>query len=45
VEALKALKLSLEKTSKYWAARTEEQMFAIAAWIAKAEGDAPWPRS
>jgi tetratricopeptide (TPR) repeat protein len=39
VEALKALKASLDKTSKYWAARTEDQMFAVSAWIAKAEGD------
>ena len=40
IEALKALKADLDKTSKYWAARTEEQMFAVSAWIAKAEGDA-----
>jgi predicted Zn-dependent protease len=39
IEALKALKHSLDKTSAYWAARTEEQIYAISAWIARAEGD------
>ena len=39
IDALKALKDSLDKSSKYWAARTEEQMFAVSAWIANAEGD------
>jgi tetratricopeptide (TPR) repeat protein len=39
VEALKALKQSLDKTSAYWAARTEEQIFAVSAWIARGEGD------
>jgi tetratricopeptide (TPR) repeat protein len=41
IEALKELKASLDRTSKYWAARTEEQMYAVSAWIAKAEGDVP----
>ena len=40
IEAMKALKAALDKTSKYWAARTEDQMFAVTAWIAKAQGDA-----
>jgi hypothetical protein len=39
IEQLKALKLVLDKSSPYWAARTEEQIYAISAWIAKAEGD------
>jgi tetratricopeptide (TPR) repeat protein len=39
IEALNALKQSLEKTSKYWAARTEDQIYAVSAWIANAEGD------
>jgi hypothetical protein len=39
IAALKELKTSLDKSSKYWAARTEDQMFAVSAWIAKAEGD------
>ncbi len=39
VTALKELKQSLDKSSSYWAARTEEQVYAVSAWIARAEGD------
>jgi predicted Zn-dependent protease len=39
IDSLKALKQSLDKTSTYWAARTEEQIYAVSAWIARAEGD------
>jgi hypothetical protein len=39
IEALTTLKASLEKTAPYWAARTDEQIHAVSAWIAKAEGN------
>jgi tetratricopeptide (TPR) repeat protein len=39
IDALKALKQSLDKSSPYWAARTEEQIYAVSAWIARAEGE------
>jgi hypothetical protein len=39
IDALKALKASLDKTSRYWAARTEEQIYAVSAWLALAAGD------
>ena len=39
VDALKALKQSLDKSSPYWAARTEEQIYAVSAWVARAEGE------
>jgi len=39
IDALKTLKQSLDKTSTYWAARTEEQIYAVSAWVALAEGD------
>jgi tetratricopeptide (TPR) repeat protein len=40
VEALKALQATLQRSSQtYWAARTEEQVYAIAAWVALASDD------
>ena len=39
IDALKLLKQSLDKTSTYWAARTEEQIYAVTAWVARAEGN------
>ncbi len=39
IEAMKALKQSLDRSSPYWATRTEEQIYAVSAWIARAEGD------
>lgn len=39
IDALKALKQSLDKSSPYWAARTEEQIYAVSAWVARAEGE------
>jgi len=39
IDALKALKQSLDKSSPYWAARTEEQLYAVSAWVARAEGE------
>ncbi len=40
VQALQELRAALEKSSQsYWADRTEEQMLAVMAWIAYAEGD------
>ena len=39
LEALAALQAALEKASeKYWADRTREQILAISAWVALAEG-------
>ena len=39
VEAMKALRTALEQSNQsYWADRTEEQMLAVAAWIALKEG-------
>jgi tetratricopeptide (TPR) repeat protein len=39
IEAIKALRASLEKSNQsYWADRSEEQMLAISAWIALKEG-------
>src|SRR6266404_3346161 len=39
IEAIKALRAALEKSSqRYWADRSEEQMLAISAWIALKEG-------
>jgi tetratricopeptide (TPR) repeat protein len=39
IEAIKALRATLEKSSQsYWADRSEEQMLAISAWIAFKEG-------
>jgi tetratricopeptide (TPR) repeat protein len=39
IEAIKALRAALEKSNQsYWADRSEEQMFAISAWIALKEG-------
>ena len=38
--ACKALRAALEKSDdSYWADRTEEQMLAVSAWVALAEGD------
>src|SRR6185369_8178657 len=39
IDALKALKQSLDKSSPYWAARTEEQIYAVSAWVARTEGE------
>jgi len=40
IEAMQALRTQLEKTNNsYWADRTEEQMLAVSAWIALAEGN------
>jgi len=39
IEAIKALRAALEKSNQsYWADRSEEQILAITAWIALAEG-------
>ena len=39
IEAMQALQRALEKTNdSYWAARTEEQVYAVSAWVALAEG-------
>jgi tetratricopeptide (TPR) repeat protein len=39
IEAIKALRASLEKSNQsYWAERSEEQILAISAWIALKEG-------
>lgn len=39
IDALKALQQSLDKSSPYWAARTEEQIYAVSAWVTRAEGE------
>jgi tetratricopeptide (TPR) repeat protein len=40
IRALQELRGILEKTSQsYWADRTEEQMLAVSAWVAHAEGE------
>jgi tetratricopeptide (TPR) repeat protein len=40
VEAMQGLRARLEKAdNSYWADRTEEQMLAVLAWVALAEGD------
>jgi len=39
IQALEDLRSALEKANQsYWAARTEEQMLAVSAWVAYAEG-------
>jgi tetratricopeptide (TPR) repeat protein len=39
IEAIKALRATLEKANQsYWAARSEEQILTISAWIALKEG-------
>jgi tetratricopeptide (TPR) repeat protein len=39
IEAMQALQRALEKANdSYWAARTEEQVYAVSAWLALAEG-------
>ena len=39
IEAMQALQRALEKANdSYWAARTEEQIYAVSAWVAHAEG-------
>jgi tetratricopeptide (TPR) repeat protein len=39
IEAMQALQRALEKANdSYWAARTEEQIYAVSAWVALAEG-------
>jgi tetratricopeptide (TPR) repeat protein len=38
IEAMQALQRALEKANdSYWAARTEEQIYAVSAWVAHAE--------
>jgi tetratricopeptide (TPR) repeat protein len=40
IEALTSLKQGLQKINQsYWVARTDEQIYAVSAWIARAEGD------
>jgi hypothetical protein len=40
IDAMKSLRQDLEKANEsYWAARTEEEISAVAAWIALAEGN------
>jgi tetratricopeptide (TPR) repeat protein len=40
IEAMQALRQALEKANQsYWAARTEEQIYAVSAWVALAAGD------
>ena len=40
IEAMQELRATLEKSDNwYWADRTEEQMLAVSAWIALAEGN------
>jgi tetratricopeptide (TPR) repeat protein len=40
IQALKELKTALEKSNQlYWADRTEEQILAVSAWVAHADGD------
>ena len=39
IEAMKALRTTLQRADQsYWAARTEDQMLAISAWVALKEG-------
>ena len=39
IQAMQELRAALEKSSQgYWADRTEEQMLAVSAWVALAEG-------
>jgi hypothetical protein len=39
IGAMQALRVTLQKTDQaYWAARTEEQILAVSAWVALAEG-------
>jgi tetratricopeptide (TPR) repeat protein len=39
VQAMQELRAALEKSNQsYWADRTEEQMLAVSAWVAQAEG-------
>jgi tetratricopeptide (TPR) repeat protein len=39
IQAMQELRAALEKSSQsYWADRTEEQMLAVSAWVASAEG-------
>jgi tetratricopeptide (TPR) repeat protein len=39
IEAIKALRIALEKANQsYWADRSEEQILAVSAWVALAEG-------
>lgn len=39
IEAIQALRSALEKSNQsYWAERSEEQMLAVSAWVAHAEG-------
>ena len=39
IQAMQELRTALEKSSQgYWADRTEEQMLAVSAWVALAEG-------
>jgi tetratricopeptide (TPR) repeat protein len=39
IEAMQALRSALQKSNQsYWAERTEEQIYAVSAWVAHAEG-------
>src|SRR5262249_41968056 len=39
IQAMQELRAALEKSNQaYWADRTEEQMLAVSAWVAQAEG-------
>src|SRR5207302_9376703 len=39
IQAMQELRTALEKSNQsYWADRTEEQMLAVSAWVALAEG-------
>ena len=40
IEAMEALRGALQKSDQsFWASRTEEQMLAVSAWVALAEGN------
>jgi tetratricopeptide (TPR) repeat protein len=40
IQAMQDLRAALEKSGQsYWADRTEEQMLAVSAWVAQAEGN------
>jgi tetratricopeptide (TPR) repeat protein len=42
IEAMEKLRGALQKSDQsYWADRTEEQMLAVSAWVALAEGNRP----
>ena len=42
IDAMEALRGALQKSDQsYWADRTEEQMLAVSAWVALADGNKP----